>query len=312
MQAMHWSGVLVLLATLSDIGRYQPIVDEILKVWETTDVVCLGEDHGRKHDSDLRIALVRDPRFPRLVQTIVVEFANPVHQHLLDQFILEGRWMSREELAVVWRDTTGVETWESPIYEAFFRAVQDVNKQLPKTERVRVVGGDSAVDWLKIERAEQLVPLVNRGGNIRKIIAEQVLDRKIKALAIYGSGHCEKRGMGFSGELEHRYPGRMWSASSFYGPDGVAEGRRLFGLGEQPRILKIAGTEREKTPAGKMFYNAKVTLGDLFDAIVYHGDVPDIVVPADVAQLKKKYGPEIERRRRLTQEALELWLGRKR
>jgi hypothetical protein len=308
---MHWLGSLVLLATAGAVDRYAPIVDEILKVWEKADVVCLGEDHGRKHDSDLRIAIVRDPRFPRSVQTIVVEFANPVHQQVLDQFVLEGRSMSREELAVVWRDTTGVETWESPIYEAFFRAVQDVNKRLAKSERVRVIGGDSAIDWSKIKRAEQLVPLINRGGNIRKIIAEQVLDPKIKALAIYGSGHCEKRGRGFPGELEDRYPGRMWSASSFYGPDGVAEGRHLFGLGKQPQILKITGTERAKTPAGKMFYNAAATLGNLFDAIIYHGNVTDIVVPADSAELKKKYGAELERRGRLTQEAFELWRHRK-
>jgi hypothetical protein len=34
------------------------------------------EEHDRKADSDLRIALVRHPDFPRKVRSIVVEFAS--------------------------------------------------------------------------------------------------------------------------------------------------------------------------------------------------------------------------------------------
>src|SRR5688572_9291997 len=78
--------------------RYAAVVDNILAAWKTADVVCLGEDHGRQYDSDLRIALVRHPAFPRTVRVIAVEFANPVRQRLLDEFILDGVPMSREQL----------------------------------------------------------------------------------------------------------------------------------------------------------------------------------------------------------------------
>jgi hypothetical protein len=33
---MHWLSSLALLATLGDAGHYARMVDEILKVWETT------------------------------------------------------------------------------------------------------------------------------------------------------------------------------------------------------------------------------------------------------------------------------------
>ena len=108
-------------------SRYEPVVRQILNAWKTADVVCLGEDHGRFYDSELRIAVVQHPDFPRIVRLIVVEWANPVHQDMLDSFILEGTAMSREELAPVWRDANGAEVWESPIYEQFLRAVREVN-----------------------------------------------------------------------------------------------------------------------------------------------------------------------------------------
>ncbi|MGH8630580.1 MAG: hypothetical protein ACREU7_07425, partial [Burkholderiales bacterium] len=102
--------------------RYVSVIEDVLAAWKTADVVCLGEDHGRQYDSDLRIALVRHPAFPRTVRVIVVESANPIHQDLLDRFILEGAALTRQELAPIWRDASGAEVWESPIYEQFLRA----------------------------------------------------------------------------------------------------------------------------------------------------------------------------------------------
>jgi hypothetical protein len=285
--------------------RFTPIVEGILAAWGVADLVCLGEAHGSKNDSDLRLALVRHPKFPRLVNVIVVEGVNPFHQGLLDRFILDGAAMSRDELAIVWRDSTAVEVWESPIYEAFLRAVREVNLGLPRENRVRVIGGDTPIDWRSITRAEQLVPLMNRGAVIRKIIAEQVLEKKLKGLAIYGSGHCEKRGMGFPGELADRYPGRLWSV---YAGD-AAKTKQAFKLGDKPAYLVVTGTKRQAMPTSGIFpwtFHEKLTMGDMLDAIVYYGDVEDVVVRADTTELKTKYGAELERRGRLTMEAASL------
>src|SRR5262245_38889303 len=87
--------------------RYAAVFEGILAAWKTADVVCLGEDHGRQFDSDLRIGLIRHPAFSRTVRVIVIEFANPIHQDLLDSFILDGVAMAREELAPIWRDASG-------------------------------------------------------------------------------------------------------------------------------------------------------------------------------------------------------------
>jgi hypothetical protein len=293
-------------------SRYTGVVERILAAWERSDVVCLGEDHGRQFDSDLRIALVRHPAFPRTVRVIVVESANPVHQDLLDRFILDGASMSRDELAPIWRDASGAEVWESPIYEAFLRAVRQVNLALPRDQRVRVLGGDSKVDWSHVTRAEDVVSAVNRGGNIRRIIAEEVLDRHLKALAIYGAGHCSKAGGGFPGDLAGRYDAsRIWSIWPLVGPTGAERGRATFGLGAQPAYVLVEGTPWASTPAvGLVPAEPGSTLGAVLDALVYHGAVPDSVVRADLTELKAKYGAELERRATLLRQAFTLWQRR--
>jgi hypothetical protein len=289
--------------------RYTTVVTGILSAWNSADVVCLGEDHGRQHDSDLRLAVVRDPRFAATVDVVIVEMGNNAHQALLDQFVVDVAPMSRDEIAPIWRDSSpGLEVWESPIYEEFLRAIRDVNQRLPREKRVRVIGGDTAVDWSRIKTAQDLVPLLraglrNRGANIRRIIAEQVLDRKLKALAIYGSLHCIKIGMGFPGELADRYPRRIWSVSSLAG-DAAIRGAKSFGLGSEPVYVVTTGTKWEKQAAAGILPAFRgETIGEMTDAIAYLGPIPDTVVKADLSDLQSKYGAELTRRRRLFDEA---------
>ena len=246
--------------------RLQTIVKGILAAWDKADVICLGEDHGSKNDSDLRIALVEHPDFVRKVNVIIVECANVEHQDILDRFALEGEDMPREKLRAVWSDANGAEVWESPIYEAFLRAVRKANLAVPQNQRVRLIGGDNPKE-------------TNRGRFIREAVSREILSKGLRGLAIYGAGHCECRGMGFPGELESKYPGRIWAAFSFYDVD---EGRRVFGLGDEPELIAISATDKAKIPGGKMFflrrYNDPATLGDIVNAIVYYGNARDIKV----------------------------------
>jgi hypothetical protein len=248
-------------------ARLQNIVEEILNAWGKADVVCLGEDHGGKDDSDLRIALIQHPDFVRKVKVIIVEFANSAHQDILDRLALEGEDLTREQLRTVWSDSSSASVWELPIYEAFLRAIRKVNLALPQKQRVRLIGGDNPKES-------------NRGRFIREAVSREILDKNLKGLAIYGSRHCECRGMGFPGELGDKYPGRIWGVSSFY---DVAEGRRIFGLGDEPRLIPITGTAQAKIPVGKMFFvgrsNDRATLGDLFNAIIYFGNTREANVP---------------------------------
>jgi hypothetical protein len=176
--------------------------------------------------------------------------------------------MSRNKLRTVWADADGKEVWEAPIYEAFFRAVRKANLAVPKSQRVRVLAGD-----------DPKIP--NRGRYIREAVSREILDKKLKGLAIYGAGHCFCHGGGFPGELEDKYPHRIWAVFNFF---DVEEGRRVFALADEPKLIPISGTDNAKLPSGKMFYmgqrNEPNTLGDYVNAIVYFGNIKDAKVPA--------------------------------
>ena len=250
-------------------ARLQSVVKGILAAWDKADVVCLGEDHGSKNDSDLRIAVIEHPDFIRKVNVIMVEFADSLHQDLLDQLVIEGEDIPRERLRAVWKDTSGKAVWESPIYEAFMRAVRKINLTVSRDRRVRLLAGDNSKER-------------NRGRFIREAVSREILSKGLKGLAVYGAGHCECRAMGFPGELASQYPGRIWAAFNFYDVD---EGRRVFGLGNEPVLIPITGSDKAKIVAGKMFflgrYNDPSTLADITNAIVYYGNVKDVKVPPD-------------------------------
>ena len=253
-------------------ARLKNVITGILAAWDKADVVCLGDGHGSKNDSDLRLALIEHPDFVRKVNAIIVEFADIVHQDILDRLALDGEAIPREKLREVWKDTSGKAVWESPIYEAFLQTVRKINLPLPRDQRVRLIAGDDSTQR-------------NRGRFIREAVSREILDKKFKALAIYGSGHCECRGMGFPGELRDKYPGRVWSVFGFYTEEGVNEARRLFGLGDEPILLPVTSTDRAGIPIGKMFflgwYNDPAKLGDVVNAIVYYGNIRDVLVPSE-------------------------------
>jgi hypothetical protein len=289
-----------------------PLVDGILSAFKTSDVVCLGEhNHASVLDSDLRIAVVKHPDFPKLANTVVVEFAQQAHQDVLDRFILEGADLSRKELSVVWRDSASAELWDAPIYEAFFRAIRDVNLKLPKDKRVRVIAGDRAPDWAKVRTAEDLLPFLtpeftNRGKFIRTNIATEVLDKHLKALAVYGAGHCTKLGIGFPGELGPSYPGRIWAVYSFMHGPGEQKGLAAFNLVGKAAYVPIADTPYADMVARDFFVAVRMPdtkVRSVVDAVITFGAAPDEMSVTDAGAFQAEMGAEMERRKRLMAEA---------
>ena len=80
----------------------------------TSDLICLGEVHGSTRDAELRETLIRTPEFFALIDTIIIEFGNPLHQEILDRLVLDLEPLSREALRPVWIDAGMGEMWELP------------------------------------------------------------------------------------------------------------------------------------------------------------------------------------------------------
>ena len=200
------SGAVRLPDESEGIGR---IARALVSAFDQVDVLALGEAHGRTLDSDLRLAIVRRPDFPDKVRSIVVEFGSITEQVTLDRYI-QGETVSPAQLEQVWKSTTQAPNgvWDSPIYAEFFAAVRDVNAKLPVDRRIRVFGGDPG-------------PGVNRSRETTavSILKEHVLQKKSKALVIYGAAHFYRnmpaaylatmgQDVGLATALEAIYPGR--------------------------------------------------------------------------------------------------------
>jgi hypothetical protein len=284
------------------------IVRTLISAFDQYDIVALGEGHGRfRQESDLRIALVRNPGFARKVRSIEVEFASTTEQATLDRY-LRGENVSPAELAQVWKTTTqaanGNDIWDSPIYPEFFAAVRDVNSKLPADARVRVFGGDPG-------------PGDNRSRETAavSVLKEQVLQKHGKALVIYGAAHFYRTltndylssmgdDVGIARRLEIDYPGRTFvvipvgwldrprAVAADMAPDYQKFDRALK-TQVRPVMVSLQGlpfrdfTAEEflgrtlatcRGPGGcvSVFKGSTLTLGQMADACIYFGGSVDV------------------------------------
>jgi hypothetical protein len=187
------------------------IIRTLISAFDQVDIIALGEAHGRRLDSDLRIALVRHPDFAKKVRSIVVEFGSTTEQSTLDRYI-RGENVSRAKFEQVWKTTTqpGPQIWENPIYADFFAAVRDVNSRLPADARVRVFGGDPGPGDNRTRETAAV-----------SVLKAQVLQKHGKALVVYGPAHFYRNApsdylssmgddIGIARLLEIDYPGRTF------------------------------------------------------------------------------------------------------
>ena len=175
-------------------ARRVDAISGILEAFRSHPIVALGEGiHGNNQAHAFRLALVRDPRFPTVVNDIVVEFGSGRYQTVMDRFI-RGADVPYAELRKAWQDTTNATPiWDTPIYEEFFRAVREVNASLSSDRQLRVLLGEPPIDWDTVRTQSD----VGRGIGLRQthaveLINREVLSRNRRALVIYGDGHFRR------------------------------------------------------------------------------------------------------------------------
>ena len=169
-------------------------VPAILSAFASHDIVALDEGrHGNEQGHQLRLQLLRDPRFPRVVNDIVVEFGNARFQALMDRYT-RGEEVPAGDLRRAWQDTTQHAVWDVPIFEEFFRAVRQVNASLPKERQLRVLLADPPIDWAAVKTAaDHFKWLRMRDTHAAALVQQEVLAKKRKALVIFGAMHLQRK-----------------------------------------------------------------------------------------------------------------------
>ncbi len=81
-----------------------------------------------------------------------------------------------------------------PIYEEFYTAVRDINAELPRERRIRVLLGDAPIDWEQVHTlADHAKQPQRTDSRVVDIIEREALARHRKALVIYGDFHFLRR-----------------------------------------------------------------------------------------------------------------------
>lgn len=163
----------------------------VLDAFQSHPIVALGEGrHNNNQSHTFRLALLRDPRFPTVVNDLVVEFGNARYQAVMDRFVRGGD-VPDTELRKVWQDTTNAHPlWDVPIYEEFFRAVRAVNASLAADRQLRVLLAGPPIDWDAVKTYDDIVHWMNQGYPLaRDLIVREVLSRKRHALMVFGDTH---------------------------------------------------------------------------------------------------------------------------
>jgi hypothetical protein len=199
-----YAAVTLLLVLFIYLGRPQPQpklavplepISAILDTFRTHTVVALDEgDHANEPGANFRLKLLRDPRFPAVVNDIVVEYGNALYQDVMDRFVA-GEEVPYDTLKQIWQNSTQPhDVWDHVCYEEFFRAVRTLNATLPKERRLRVLLGDPPIDWSKVRNVNDYVmSLSGRDSYPVELIKRETLAKGRRALVIYGGIHLLRR-----------------------------------------------------------------------------------------------------------------------
>jgi outer membrane protein OmpA-like peptidoglycan-associated protein len=277
-----------------------PAVEMVLRGFVTHPLVALsdGAGHGQPDTLAFFASLVRDPRFPRTVRNIVVEFGNARYQAVIDRYIAGGV-VGRDELRHVWEDTTQISgVWSLPMYEQMFGEVRSVNVGLPPALRIRVLLGDPPIDWSSVNGPADEDMNDWRDAHFAHVVASEVVGRAEKALLLIGGAHLSRRIL-FPNSLIHlldvRFPGRVSVVSVL---DATRIERSIasrFGGWKLPAGASVRGTWFGKVDLQQIgFHLSRGTVEEDVDAVLLltadapRQQEPPVLDPAYRAELARR------------------------
>lgn len=164
-------------------------IADLAKIYDSHPLIFMGESHRNAQQHEFLRALVRDPRFLCRTDDIVIESGNARLQPIADRWSA-GAPVSEAELVSMYRETMVMFAWNAPMYRAFYETVREVNGKHVCPHPVRLVLGDPAFDWAKIDTVEQLKAVPDRDRFFADVVGREVLAKRHRALLISGALHA--------------------------------------------------------------------------------------------------------------------------
>lgn len=281
----------------------RPAIAGLVEAFRTHAVVAIGELHGNRQAGDFYVALVRDPAFQRVTNDIVVEFASGQSQPLLDRYVLDGDSIPFDSLQSIWRNTTKVAAWDFPTYARWLAAIRDANRPLAKERRMRVLAGDTPVEWSRLHTRDDWARLGDNNESFARVIDEEVIAKHRKALVVLGNNHLARGGTfrdrspNTTTRVETRSPGSIYVALIYYGGfgDEAADARISSERWPAPALTELAGSWIGERGVGTSA--GTLPLATFADALLYLGPRRDLIEEhAPASYFDAAYRRELERR----------------
>ena len=230
----------------------------IVGAFDAHAIVGLPDAHGNQQSHAFLLSLIRDPRFIRIVNDIVVEFGNARYQDVADRFV-RGEEVPYESLRLVWRNHTQPSlSADFTHYEEFFRAVRAVNAAAPAGRTLRVLLGDPPIDWDAVRNKDDHFKWIEmRDAHPAAILQTEVIARGHRALLIYGTGHLQRKNVLSNFEMNDWRAQTIVSLVERAGPTRVltiagVDGRHAAGW-KAPALARIQGTALGALDASEYF-----------------------------------------------------------
>jgi hypothetical protein len=314
----------LLSLSLSAAGPATPTskaIAEIAKQFDTHPLIMIGERHRSRQIHVFLQAMLHDPDFICRADDIVVEFGNSRLQNLADAYANGGDF-SEAELQSLWRETVPPLTWNSPVYERVYETVRAINKAHLCSHPLRILLGDTPIDWSKVNTAKDLQAFADRNGPYAEVVEREVLAKHHRALLIAGAAHAWKKlakGTEFDEPnvaelIERRHPGLLFCILSAPSP-GAADALHLT---PAPSFKLVKGSSLENADFGIIGPGATATqvaaggkkiwkiapaknwprMGEVIDGLLYLGEDASLY-PSPTIYLDPVYQKELLRRARI-------------
>ncbi|MEO5741606.1 MAG: hypothetical protein ABIS29_13530 [Vicinamibacterales bacterium] len=231
-------------------------VAAILAAFKSHSLVAMSDAHGNEQNHAFRLSLIRDPRFPAVVNDIVLELGNAFYQDLADRYV-GGDEVPYSQLRQIWENTV-VQTGGNNylMIEELLRVVRDVNSKLPRDRQMRVLLGDPPIDWNRVRTKEDWSPFFElRESYPAALIQIEVIAKQRRALVLYGHLHFQRKNIFSNFAMDY------WQAQTLVNLIETATPTKVFTIWQLdlekapvdatkwpvPSLVTIRGTELGRT-----------------------------------------------------------------
>lgn len=197
-------------------------IGAVLDAFRTHEIVAISDPHGNLQLQTFLLSLIRDARFPAAANDIVIETLSARYQDAIDRFV-RGEDVPSDVLRKAWEDHTN--TGSGGQVEEMLRAVRTVNASLGSDRKLRMIAGDPPIDWDNVRSREDHRRWIElRDTYPADLIRRQVLDRRRRALVVYGQGHLQRR------QIVSNYDMSVWQEQTVVSLLERDAGARVFNI----------------------------------------------------------------------------------